>query len=229
MVPIVVLIALGALLVVADLAASGAVERGIAARVQQSGGLPARPEVEVRGRPFLVQALRGRYDEIVVRAQDVPTGQLRLAEFEATLAGAQVPLSGALSGDVSAVPVEALRARVLVAYAELGRRLGAAEVDVQPAGDLLRLTGRVEVLGQSLSVAAESTVALSEGAIVVTAQSFDVGSEAVNDLLTQTLRGQFDLRIPVEGLPYGLVPSGLEVTERGLVLDAFASDTVITR
>jgi hypothetical protein len=76
---LVVLLVLGAGLVAGDLVASGVAERSIAQRVQQSGGLPERPEVEVRGRPFLLQALRGRYDDVVVRSAEVPAGQLGLS------------------------------------------------------------------------------------------------------------------------------------------------------
>ena len=223
------LVVLGLLLVAADRIGVGIAERAVADRLVQHAGLTSPPSVDIRGTPFLTQALRGRYEEIVVSAADVPAGEVRLAQLDATLTGVQLPLSDVVSGDVSAVPVDALRATVVLPYGELARRTGAAGVTVQPVGDRLRITGQVEVLGKTLSATADSTVELRPPEVVVTAQSFDVGSGVVNGVLTRTLRGVFDYRLRVEGLPYGLVPSGLDVTERGLVLDAFAVETVLTR
>jgi hypothetical protein len=218
---------LGVALVAADRTSVLLAERAVANQVSTTGVTSA--DVEIRGVPFLTQAVRGRYDEVFVTATDVPAGETRLARLDATLQGVHVPLADAVSGDVSAVPVEGVRGTVLVSYSELGRRAEAAELEVEPVGDRLEITGTVDVLEQSFSAATESTVQLVQGEIVVTAESFDVGSGVANAVLTRALRGVFDFRISLEELPYGLVPSGLRVTDRGIELDAFASDTVLTR
>lgn len=220
------LLLLGVALVAADRVGVVLAERAVAERLAETG-LPGA-SVEIRGVPFLTQAVRGSYDEIAVSARDVPAGEVRLASLEATLVGLRAPLREVLGGELTAVPVDALRATAVLPYAELGRRTPAAEVTVAPAGERLRITGRVEVLGQTLSAATESSVALAGDEIVVTAESFDVGSGVVNTLLTRALQGVFDLRLSLAALPYDLVPSGLAVTERGIVLSAFASDTVLT-
>jgi hypothetical protein len=222
------LLLLGVAAFAADRVALLLAERAMAERLK-ADGVSSSVTVEIRELPFLTQVVRGRYDQVFVRAEDVQGDEVTLSVLEATLVGARVPLSDALADDVDAVPVDAVRATVVVPYAELTRRTEASEVTVMPLADRLLITGEVEVLGRTISASAESTVELSEGSILVTAQSFDVGSGVVNGLLTKALRGVFDRRIPLEGLPYGLVPSGLEVTERGIALDAFASDTVLTR
>lgn len=223
------LVALGLLLVVADRVGASVAERAVS-RDLEASGLGGDPVVDIRGVPFLTQALRGRYEEIVVSARDVPAGELRFAEFEATLIGAQVPVSQAVRGGAGSVPVDALRARALVPYDELGRRSRATDVQVEPAAepDRVRVTGSVEVLGRTLSAATVSRVELDRGEVLVTAESVDVGNDAVSGALTRALEGKLDLRLPIEELPYRLVPSGLEVTPRGISVDAFATQTVIT-
>ena len=224
---LVALLVLALLLVVGDRVGATMAERAVARELAGSG-LGGEPAVDIRGTPFLTQALAGRYDEVVVMAQDVPAGELRFSEFEATLRGLQVPLSQALSGDVASVPVDVLEARALVPYDELAQRSGAADVTVEPVGDRVRVTGRVEVLGRTLMAATLSRVELDGSDVVVTAESFDVGNQTLSAVLTRALTGKLDLRLPIEGLPYGLEPIALEVTPGGILVDASAADTVLT-
>jgi hypothetical protein len=67
-------------------------ERAVARELAASGLSGRTDRRHPRLCPFLTQAVRGRYDEVVVTAQDVPAGELRFSEFEATLTGLQVPV-----------------------------------------------------------------------------------------------------------------------------------------
>ena len=216
------------LLVAADRIGATLAERAVSRDVAASG-IGGEPAVDIRGVPFLTQALRGRYDEVVVSAKDVPAGEVRFAEFEATLMGLSVPLSQVLSGDVSSAPVELLKARAVVPYDELARRSEAADVRVEPVGDRVRVTGRVEVLGRTLSAATDSTVELEGSDVVVTAETFDLGNETVNKVITRALEGRFDVRVPLTNLPYGLAPTAVDVTSEGIAVKASARNTVISR
>lgn len=228
MVLIVVLLVLGGVLVVADLAASGAAERGIAQRVQQSGGLSARPEVEVRGRPFLVQALRGRYDDVVVSSADVRAGQLSFSSVETELRGVRVPLRQALSNSRAPVPVESLDTRAVVTYEALTASVRDRGLQVVGAEDgLVRVTGGVEVLGRTLEATAVSRPELAEGEIVVTAERFEVGSSVADALLSRALGDRLDFRVELGELPYGLALTSLQAGPDGVVLTAAATDTVL--
>jgi hypothetical protein len=201
-------------------------ERAVARELAASG-LTGEPTADIRGFPFLTQAVSGRYDEVVVTAQDVPAGELRFSEFEATLTGLQVPLSQAVSGDVGDIPVDGLDARVVVPYDALARSSELGDVRVEPVGDRVRVTGTTTVLGRTLSATAVSRVDLDGSDIRVTAESIDVGSDAVSNLITRALDGRLDLRVPVRGLPYGLEPRALDIADRGVVVDASARDTVL--
>ena len=205
----------------------------LADELQRSGGFTSRPEVDVRGVPFLTQALAGRYDRIDVVARDVPAGEVAGAPVEvsrlaATLRGARVPLEDALSGGVTSVPVDRVDARVLLPFSVLQRRTDVVDLTVEPEGDRLRLRGSVEVLGQEVAGSARSRITAQDGAVVVTAERVDVGNEVANDLLSRALEGRFDLRVPIGGLPYGLEVEGVTVQPDGLSVTARATDTVLS-
>lgn len=222
------LVVVAALVVVADRVALSATERSLRQELQVSGGLASPPQVSVQGTPFLTQALRGRYDRVDVQATDVPAGELRLAELDVVLTGARVPLSDVISDDVTEVPVDRVDATALVSYAALARRSGPRELTVSPDGDRLKVVGSVEVLGRTLSVSATSTLVLDGDELVVTAEEFDSGAGLADDLLSRALGGRFDLRLPLEGLPYGLQVESVRVSPQGVVVRAGASDAVLT-
>ena len=223
-----VLLVLGALLVVADVAASRAAERGIAERVRQAAELPELPEVEVHGRPFLLQALRGRYDDVVVRSVDVPAGELRFASLVTELRGARVPLRQALEASTAPVPVESLSARAVVTYEALSAPVEDRGLRVVGAEDgLVRVTGSLDVLGRTLEATAVSRPELEDGEIVVTAERFEVGSSVADSLLSRALGRRLDFQVDVGELPYGLTLTGLDAGPDGVVLTADATDTVI--
>lgn len=220
---------LAVLLVAADRAAAAWAGRALADDLEHPDALGSRPEVTVGGVPFLTQALRGRYRDIRVSAHDVDGGDLVLSSLDARLTGARVPLRAVLTDNVTVVPVELVEASALVAYDELGRREEDLRLTVTPEGDHVRLDGEVRVLGQDLSATAYSRLTVEDGAIVVSADSFDVGNETMGELLEPGLRAVFDQRIALDTLPYGLVVDGVDVREQGIAVSASASDAVINR
>lgn len=222
-----VLLVLLVLTAVADRVGALLAGRVVAGQLQSAAGLPEQPDVDVRGVPFLTQALAGRYERVEVRATGVPAGELTVTELTATLTGARVPLEDVLSGAVEEVPVEVIEAQVLLSYDVLSRRSGDRQLTVSPDGDRVRVQGSVRVLGQTLAATAVSTVTVEGGALVVSAQEFEVGNEAADAALTRALRGRFDLRIPVSDLPYGLRLQSIAVQSDGVALSALARDVVL--
>lgn len=211
------------LLLVADRVGASLAGRAVAAQVQSAAGLTRQPQVAVEGFPFLTQAVAGRYDAVSVVALDVPAGELTLARLDATLTGVRVPLSQALSGSVTGVPVSGVTARALVGYDELARRSGDRGLTVVPAGDRLRVTGSIVVLGRTVTATALSRVEVVDGGLLVTAESIEVGDAGS----LSGLGDRLDLRIPVAGLPYGLQVTGVEVQPDGLSVRARTGATVL--
>jgi hypothetical protein len=224
---LVALVVVLGLLLVADRVGAAVAADAVASQVQASTRLASEPEVEIDGFPFLTQALAGRYGEVTVQARDVPAGELTLSRLDATLSGVQVPLSQALSGSVTRVPVAGVTARALVAYDELSRRSGDRRLTVAPAGDRVRVTGSAQVLGRTVTATAVSRIEVVDGALLVTAESYTVGDAAADDLLTRALGGRLDLRIPVTGLPYGLQLTAVDVRDDGVSVRAHAGATVL--
>lgn len=224
---VVTLVVLLGLLLVADRAGAAVASRAVASQVQSSAGLPAEPDVAIAGFPFLTQALAGRYERVEVEAVGVPAGELTLSRLDATLTGVRVPLSEVLSGSLAGVPVERVQARALVGYDELVRLSGERRLSLVPSGDRLRVTGSVEVLGQTLSATAVSRVEVVEGDLRVIAESYEIGDAAADELVTRALGDRFDLRIPVSGLPYGLRLTDVQIDPEGLVVRATATDVVL--
>ncbi len=223
----VVLLSVVLLLVVADRGGAYLAGRAVAARLQDSAGLAARPTVTIDGFPFLTQAARGSYGQIQVRARDVPAGSTRLAELGATLRGVQLPLSDVVSGRVEQVPVERIDARVLLSYADLTRRSGDRALTVSQAGDRVRVRGSVRVLGRTLAASAVSAVTVEGDEVVVTAESFQVGNSVADAVVSRALRGRLDLRIAVGNLPYGLAVQDALVGADGVTVRAVSRDAVL--
>ncbi len=223
---LVTLVVLLGLLAVADRVGAAVASRAIAAQVESSARAQSA-DVDVAGFPFLTQALAGRYDSVQVSASRVPAADLTVDRLDVTLTSVEVPLGDALSGSVSRVPVSGVEAQALIGYAELSRRSGERRLTVVPAGDRVRVTGSVRVLGQTVSAVAVSRVEVVEGSVIVTAESFEVGGVTAEGRVGRALGRRLDLRIPVTGLPYGLRVTGVAVQPDGVRVAATAGPTVL--
>jgi hypothetical protein len=202
-------------------------QRAVATQLKVSGSLSTKPSVTVHGFPFLTQAFHGRYDDVDVTATDVTAGGGRLSRLDVNLRGVHVPLGDALAGSVSTVPVDRLRATVLLSYDDMAAQLRDRRLAVSPAGDQVRVTGSVTVLGRTVTASAISSVALSGEDIVVTAKRFEVGNAAADRAVSAALGNRFDFVIRVGQLPYGLQISSLRVEPAGVVATADARNTVL--
>lgn len=215
------------LLAVGDRVAAFLAARVLAGQLQAVAGLAQRPEVDVRGVPFLTQAVSGRYEQVEVRAVRVPVGRLTFAELDATVSGARVPLRDLLDRSVTSVPTRTVEGRGLLSYQSLSRSSGDRNLTVTAAGDRVRVTGSVQVLGRTVSAAAVSAVTVDGDDLVVRAQSFEVGNAAVDAVLSRALGGRLDLRLPIGDLPYGLKLESVAVDPDGVSFRALARDVVL--
>lgn len=221
------LVVLAVLLVAADRVSLVLAERAVATQLQASGSLSSRPQVSVRGFPFLTQAFSGRYDDVELTATSVTAGGARLSRLEASLTGVHLPLSQALSGSVTAVPVDRVAATVLLTYADLHKQLRDRRLALSAAGDLLRVTGSVQVLGRTVSASALSSVTVEGASVVVHAQRFEVGGRAADRLVSAALGQRLDFVVRIGTLPYGLRLTGVRVQPDGIAATAAGTSTVL--
>ena len=73
---LITLVVLAVLLVAADFGLRAYAESRTADAVQTELGTSARPDVSIEGFPFLVNAVRGEYPQVVVTAANIDNGLL---------------------------------------------------------------------------------------------------------------------------------------------------------
>jgi hypothetical protein len=225
---VVFVLVLLALAVVGDRVTVRIAETAIARQAQTSADLRTRPQVHIRGFPFLTQAVNGSYSRIDVTATDLDRGGVHVKELDATLRDVKVPLDDAMHNEVGAIPVSGIDATALVTYADLAHRSGLAGVTITPAENGVTVTARITVLGQSVRASADSALSLRGDRIAVTARSLRVLGQS-SPALVNALAGRLDLLVPVGTLPYGLHLTALEATPEGVRLTARSGPTVLRR
>ncbi|MGY1707896.1 DUF2993 domain-containing protein [Geodermatophilus sp. SYSU D00758] len=224
---VVVLLVLVGLAVLADRVGVALAEDRVAQVVAERGELPATPDVEIGGFPFLTQALGGRYDRvrIVVSSADVGPGEV--TGIDVTLQGLQVPLSDVLGGAVQEVPVERVDGTATLSYALLSDQLGPGTT-LEREGDGLRITRTVELAGQELPLTAVGTVSLDGDDLVVDVDEAAGAGVGLPGFLVDRASDLLDLRYPIEALPFGLELTGVRPAADGVVVSVVATNTVLS-
>lgn len=221
---IVALVVLLALLAVADRVLVSAAEGVVARRVQVAAGLEREPTVEIRGFPFLTQAVAGEYDRVDISLGAMERDDMRLRDLTVRLKQVHAPLGRMLSRDGSAsVRSESARASVLVPYGMIEQRM-PVDADVQREGERLRLSGEVSVLGQQLPASAIVEPSVANGQLVFEAAEVQAGGRAVSDRLADT----FSFTVDVGELPFGLRIDGARAADGGLRVTARGADVLLS-
>jgi hypothetical protein len=210
------LVVLAALLVAADRITVHYVDRSVADRMREDGQLDVTPDVDIRGFPFLTQALRGRYGHVDVHVRDLRRNGVTVSRLDVAVLGAELPLSKV--GSATAVPVEGLRAPAVITYYELAHSSGLAGVTVAPAGNGVAVTGTVA----GVTATATSTLALRGDRVVVTARSIRGAGVSL------PLKGLLDFSVRIPALPYGLHLDSAVARPDGVHLAASSGRTVLT-
>lgn len=219
---LVLLLGLGVLL---DRVAVGVAEEQVARQVESRGALAGQPDVEVRGFPFLTQAVRGRYDDVRLSLSAEDLGAPVGTEADVVLHGVRLPLSAVLAGEVREVPVDRIDGTATLAYELLAGELGG-NTTLEREGDGLRITRTVELLGLSLPLTAVGTVSVDAGVLVIDAEEASGAGVDVPGALVGRVSDLLDLRYPVE-LPFGLQPTGVTPAGNGVVVQVEATGTVL--
>ena len=111
---VVALVAIVALLVVADRVAVLAADHVVAGRIQADQQLDSRPSVSIHGFPFLTQALGGKYDDVTLTLHDLRKGGVPIRTLRVRLRGVHVPLGAVVSQHLRSVPIDRAEATVVV-------------------------------------------------------------------------------------------------------------------
>ena len=224
---LIVLVVLAALLVAADRVGVVVAQNRLASEIQQQLELDAKPDVSIRGIPFLTQAIRGTYKDIRVQLPDVDAGDVQDLSVNARLQGAHVSLSDALGGNVDRIPVDQISGTLLIPYDQLARASGISGLTITREGDSLRLTGSVQVLGRSIKAEAVGRVEVNDGRIAINAEQAKVAGIPVPEAVLDEAARLLSFRVQPQNLPLNLRITAVHLTDTGLLVDAVSDDVVL--
>ncbi len=209
------LVVVVALLVGADQLARVIAERVAGSAIQNSQGLPDRPDVSIGGYPFLTQFAVAEYDHVEITARDVPVGPsgraLRIDSIVVDLRRVST------ARDFSSVHADTASARATIGYAALSDALGAP---ISYAGNgRVRASVSVTVAGRTLRGSVTAGVGVS-GSDQASFGEIDTGTGA------PALGQLFAVPLSLAGLPFDIrldrivaAPAGLVITLSGTNLD----------
>lgn len=224
---LIVLVVLAALLVAADRIGVVVAQNRLASEIQQQLDLDAKPDVSIRGIPFLTQAIRGTYKDIRMQLPDVDAGDVQDLSVNARLQGAHVSLSDALGGNVDRIPVDQISGTLLIPYDQLARASGISGLTITREGDSLRLTGSVQVLGRSITAEAVGRVEVNDGRIAINAEQAKVAGIPVPTAVLDEAARLLSFRVQPQNLPLNLRITAVHLTDTGLLVDAVSDDVVL--
>jgi len=207
---IVVTVVIVGLLVLADRLGVAAADRTVAARIQTDQGLQQRPDVSIHGFPFLTQALAGRYGDVTLTLHDFHHTGVPVRTLTVDLRGVHVPLRAVLAGHVARVPVDRASASIVLSYDGLNTFLADRHLSVSEGSNgEIRVSGRVTVLGRTVSASGSGRIEVRGSDLVVT-----VGHG-------------LDFTIPLSGMPFRIALVSAKATNAGIVVQATASGLVL--
>lgn len=205
------LVAVGALVV--DEVARGTAEDQAVTVLEQQLQVDGRPDVDIGGFPFLVQYLRGSLDDVQATAAGVVLDGVTVTDVDVTLAGVSLdaPHRVREARVEATVPTSSLQEVV-------AERTG---LEVAVEGGTLVASG--DVFG--IPLAAGLLPRVQDGELLVDVQEVTLGAGTLDldQLPGDVAERLVGLRVPLEGLPAGVllqdatvVPDGVRFTATGL-------------
>lgn len=181
---LIVVIVLIALLVAADFAAKAVAQGQFASQIK-SHGFPTKPDVSIKGFPFLTQLAGRDFRQVNVSSANVPEGPVTIKTMNFVLNG--IHLNSGFSG----ATVDHLTGTVFITFPELSSAL------TSQAGDLGSLVGGA---GLTLTAASSNEVKASIDLVIV--------SGSATWRITQTGGNEIDAKLVASsGLPPALLGS----------------------
>jgi len=221
---LVTLVALAVILVAADLGARAYVLRRVATEIQTDQHLPARPVLTVAGGSFLLQAARGRFDDVTLTAPAY-SGDVELRDVRVHFPSAEVPRA-VLLGRPATLGLPAGTLHASAPYASLAERAsasGGVTVRLARAGQDLRATTSVPLLGELGLVVSP---ALAGDVVQLIPRSASLRGRAIGLGQAQRLARLAGvdtpltrIDVPLDGVPGAVTLTRLQVADAGVVVD----------
>jgi hypothetical protein len=209
---LVIAVVLGVLFVAADRLALWFAESQAAEKAQQTQGFTSKPDISIKGFPFLTQVAAKKLDDVHITANGIEaadtSGQtLRIDRFSADLRGVR------LTDNFSSAVADTADGTVLIAYADLTRAV--------PTGITVAYDGNGKVKLSALGFTATATPTLSKGKTV------QLGNITGLPAAAQALVGN-GLSWDLTGLPEGIELKSAAATADGIRVVATGTQVVLS-
>jgi hypothetical protein len=187
---LIALVVIVAVLVGVDFAARWVAEDRVGAALQSSLDLPQPPDVDIRGFPFLTQALDGTYDDVGLSAPGIRYGELRDLTLTADLSGVSLPLENLVNGQVREIPARQVTAAARVNPTDLARLLDVGDLTIEPLteADLERLRSEAEADDSGASGSSEALADVDPASSVRLTSSTTVQGQQVQVAVIASFR-----------------------------------------
>jgi hypothetical protein len=207
---LVVVVVLGVLFVAADRVALWFAESQAADKAQQSQGFTSKPDISIKGFPFLTQVAAKKLDDVHITATGIEAGTtaetLRIDRFSADLRGVR------LAGDFSSAVADTADGTVLITYADLTKAV--------PSGITVGYGGNGKVKLSALGFSTTVAVTLTNGKTVKLGEVTGLPAEL------QSLVGN-GLSWDLTGLPQGIELKSATATADGIQVVATGTNVVL--
>jgi hypothetical protein len=192
--------------------------------LQSSQHLRSSPDVDIAGFPFLTQLATGHYDKITVTATDVPLGRgahgLALSRLQVVLHDLDV------SRSFSRFHAATADATATIGFAELGNVL---DVELSYAGDgRIQGTKTISLAWQTVHARVTATPRLDNGRMGFADTSVS-GLQGLTGAVVDAIVREFDLRIPLQGIPFQVRLQSLRVDPSGVIITLTGSDLLYVK
>ncbi|MFE9580037.1 DUF2993 domain-containing protein [Nocardia sp. NPDC006044] len=218
---LVVVLAIG--LVVGDRVAVVMAQNEIGRKIAADYQLAQRPSVDIRGFPFLTQAVDGKYRDIDIRVGDWSEQKVTVHDLDVTLTDVSAPLGDLLNNRTSNLVAATASATAVVPYDTVRGFAPSGVESMSEAPEGLRVTGTFSIEGIPVPGTVIVTVAPVEDGIEVTPVSVQsaVGGPTISlAMLRQTLT----FTVPLQRLPLGARLTSIQPGPDGLHVTAVAHD-----
>ncbi|WP_242581457.1 LmeA family phospholipid-binding protein [Streptomyces sp. MST-110588] len=152
-----------------------------AEKLKESLHLNAKPEVDIKGFPFLTQVLDKRLRRVDITVPDLAADRVSLAKVEAT--ATDIRIQGDLPSSVKGATIGQVRGTVLLAFDDMNRELGASQVRFSELGpNAVQADGRLPIAGHELRVHAQAHIRRAGDRGIstdISAMRLDIGDLAV--------------------------------------------------
>jgi hypothetical protein len=200
----------------------------------QQASFQQSPKVQVRGFPFLTQALGGTYDDIEVTSSAVQLDGVTGHDLKADLKGVHLSASAVFDRHVTSLPVDSVAGSVRFDYPDLATLIavpGVSGLTLSASGDqlLVSATVTVPVLNVRTLVSGSATIRVAGGTVALTVTGLSASGLTVPAALLQEVAASLSVPISIPALPYGLQIDRLTPEPTGILVTGSATHIVVTR